>query len=292
MTDQKENIEKRYEKIFEFNDNEMMQGTISFTSLGNKFLLIDNISIIPISCTNFDEREGASQLILTPTCPRFTEDFKNDFTSRWSVIDPIETVEGPSNWLRQYEVQDREMVLAQKSSISGISQFEEGTIFLLKLGTKVCSQGKFSIKFKASSEGIIGMVFRYSEKGDYYILEISGGREKFLRLRKKMGGLYQHMSSKNSVGYDLDQWYSITLLMNENRFNVYMTNENIFDKPEKVFDEDIQDPDLKIGFIGLSTYKTPALFYDISLAPLDNFDEKENLLYVDEENLDRNYHLI
>jgi hypothetical protein len=292
MTDQKENIEKRYEKIFDFNDNEMMQGTIAFTSLGNKFLLIDNISIIPIPCTNFDEREGASQLILTPTCPRFTEDFKNDFISRWSVVDPLETVEGPSNWQRQYEVQDREMVLAQKSNISGVSQFEEGTIFLLKQGTKVCSQGKFSIKFKASSEGIIGMIFRYTDKGDYYLLEISGERDKFVRFRKKMGGIYQHMSSKPNIGYNLDQWYSITILMNENRFNVYMTNENIFEKEEKIFEEDIQDPDIKIGYIGLSTYKTPAFFYDISITPVDNLDEKENLLYVDEESLERKILLI
>ena len=292
MTDQKENIEKRFEKIFDFIDNEIMQGTIAFTSLGNKFLLIDNISIIPIACTNFDDREGASQLILTPTCPRFTEDYKNDFISRWSVIDPIETTEGPSMWIRIYEAENIEVVLAQKSSISGVSQFEEGTLFLLKQGTKVCSQGKYSIKFKATSDGIIGMVFRYSDKGDYYILEISGEREKFLRFRKKMGAVYQLISSKPNSGYNLDQWYSVTILMNDNKFNVYMTNENIFEKPEKVFEEDIQDPDLKMGFVGLSTYKTPAFFSDISLNPLDNLEEKENLLYVDEESLDRKHMLI
>ena len=275
--------------VFEFNDNELVQGTIAFTSLGNSFLLIDNISIIPFACTNFDERNGITQVILTPTCPRFFEDFKNDFISRWNVINPIYTKKGPSNWRRIYNFEEREVVLAQLSNIRGISEYDEGTIFLLNKSTKVCNKGKFRVKFKAMSNGIIGLVFRYNDKGDFYILEISGQNEKFLRFRKKVGGVFKIISTKPLVGFNIEQWYSVIIYMNEEKFNVYMTFNNIFDNHEKMFVSDIIDNDLKIGLVGLSTYKATAYFSEISLNPYDNLDEKDELLYVDEESLDCNY---
>jgi hypothetical protein len=249
--------------------------------------LLDNIAVLPISCTNYDERDGDVQVILTPTCPRFFEDYKNDFSNRWKSIDPVETKDGPSNWTRLYGVEDREIVLAQKSGIRGISEFEDGSIFLLNKSAKVCTHGKFKVKFKATADGIVGLVFRYNEKGDFYILEISGKTDKFLRFRKRMGNLYQLISQKPLIGYNLDKWYSIILYMKGSKFNVYFTKSNIFENPEKMFDQDVEDTDLKIGMVGLSTYKTSAYFSEISLSPFDQIDEKDEMLYVDEESLDR-----
>ena len=291
ITDQKENIEKRYEKVFDFNDNELLQGTLAFTSLGNSFLLIDNISIIPISCTNFDERDENTQIISSPTCSRFFEDFKNDFTSRWQVIDPLETKKGPSDWSRFYNIDEREIVLGQMSKIRGISQHEEGTIFLLNKSTKLCKKGKFSVKFKAKSNGIIGFVFRYVD-GDFYIVEISGEKEKFLRFRQKIQSSYEIISTMPLIGYDINKWYSVIVYMNDDKFNLYMTKNNIFDDHVKIFSSDIFNSELKSGLVGLSTYKTSAYFSEISLQPFDNLDEQNELLYVDDENLDCKFCLI
>ena len=204
--------------------------------MGNSFLLLDNISVLPISCTNFDERDNNSQEI----CPRFDEDFKNDFYSRWNVIDPFENKDGPSNWKRLYDVEDREIILAQTSNIHGISDMDDGSIFLLNSSTKVCSQGKFSVKFKALGNGIVGLVFRYNDKGDFYILEIAGEIDKFMRIRKRITNVYRIISMKPLIGFNINQWYNLVLYMNEDKFNVYI-------------------------------------------------DEKRELLYVDEEQLDRIY---
>jgi hypothetical protein len=286
MTDQRENIDKRYEKIFEFIDNELVHGTIAFTSFGIKFLLIDNISIVPISCTNFDEKKGDLPQVVTPTCPRFSENLIKNFLNRWKVIDPIEYFDGPSNWTRKYNIEDREIVLTQTSRVYSSTPNEEGTIYLLNDPSKMCMMGKFSIKFKASNNGIVGIIFRKTAQNNYYLLEVGGEKEKFVRLRKKMDGIFQTLSTKPLVGYSIDNWTNLVLYMNQDKFNAYMTTGYMHDSLVKVWDEDIVDTDLRIGYLGLTTYKTSVIFVDIELRPFDDLDAKEELLYVDEESLE------
>ena len=44
------NVNQDYQKIFDFNDNSLMHGTVAFTSLMLNNLMIDNISVIQINC--------------------------------------------------------------------------------------------------------------------------------------------------------------------------------------------------------------------------------------------------
>lgn len=39
-------------------------------------------------------------------------------------------------------------------------------------------------EFYAEKDGIVGLVFRYSNNKNYYIFEIGGEKNKFLRVRK------------------------------------------------------------------------------------------------------------
>ena len=48
-------------------------------SFGISFFLLDNISLIPICCTNFDDIESEMKLVVTPTCPRFSENLIKTF---------------------------------------------------------------------------------------------------------------------------------------------------------------------------------------------------------------------
>jgi hypothetical protein len=274
MTDEQRNFEKKFVKVFEFFDNGLVHGTIAFSSFGIKFLLLDSISVIPIPCTDFNQNGSQVQQVVTPTCPRFYEDFKNNFEKRWSVLDPLNSNDGPSAWMTAHNQDEREFLLSQNSFISGISEIEEGTIFLLKdkFMSRVCSEGKFTVKFKALNEGMIGIVFRYNDKGSFYIVEISGEKEKFIRIRKKIDGVMQLISSKPLIGYSMGNWYSVVLYMKNDYFNVYMTQNYLHDSLSKIFDNDVNDPDLKLGFVGISTYKTKAFFSDISLSPFDDLD--------------------
>ena len=291
MTDQQQNLEKRYEKIFEFDDNELVHGTIAFASYGINYLLLDNISVIPIGCTNFDERNSEMKLVITPTCPRFSENFIKNFFSRWKIVDPLDSLDGPSNWVRKYKVDDREIVLTQTSRIYSTSSNEEGSIYLLQDPTKICMVGKFSIKFKASNNGIIGIIFRKNEQNDYYILEIGGEREKFVRIRKKIDSVFQTLSSKPLLGYSIDRWTYLFLYMNNEKFNAYITSNYLHDNLIKIWDEDIVDTDLKYGYLGLSTYKTSASFVEIQLNPFDDLNEKEDLIFIDKANIESNIFL-
>ena len=132
MTDVQVNIDKRYVKVFEFVDNQLVHGTIAFSSFGISFLLIDNIVVVPIPCTDFNQDKSEVQQIITPTCPRFSENFKNNYLSRWTALEPIQSINGPSSWKILNNEDNREIILSQESKISGLSEYEEGTIYLLK----------------------------------------------------------------------------------------------------------------------------------------------------------------
>ena len=281
MTDVQVNIDKRYVKVFEFVDNQLVHGTIAFSSFGISFLLIDNIVVVPIPCTDFNQDKSEVQQIITPTCPRFSENFKNNYLSRWTALEPIQSINGPSSWKILNNEDNREIILSQESKISGLSEYEEGTIYLLKDKNmiKVCTIGEVSIKFKAFNEGIVGIVFKYNDNGNFYIVEISGEKEKYVRIRKKFNGLMELISIKSLIGYTIGNWHTLIVKIVNNGFDVYITNRFLHDSIIKVFDNTIFDSDLKLGFVGISTYKTKAYFTDISLSPFDDLDSINNILY-------------
>ena len=173
-----------------------------------------------------------------------------------------------------------------------MSENDEGTILILNKSTYTCNKGKFAVKFKANSEGILGFIFRYDDDGDFYIFEIAVKKQTFVRFRKKVAGIYKIIAIAPFLEFNIEQWYSAIIQMNDNKFNIYITKKNINDKHRKIFDSDIIDHDLKIGLVGLSTFKITAYFSDISLNPIDNFEDNNQLLYVDEESLERNLKFI
>ena len=94
------------------------------------------------------------------------------------------------------------------------------------------------------------------------------------------------MSTKPIVGYSIDRWTCLTLFMNNEKFNAYVTTNYLHDNLVKVWDQDIVDTDLKIGYLGLTTYKTAVSIVDIELSPFDDLNEKEDLIYVDKESIE------
>lgn len=316
MTDYNgEDLDSHYELKFKFTDNELVHGSVAFTSNGMNYLLIDNINISSLECTNFDDGGSGKVLALPPTCSRFQETFRNGFYYRWKFIDPLESVDGPGFWKLNDDFADREIVLAQHSLVSGASEFQEGTIALLSDVTKVCNQGRFIIKVKALDEGIIGLIFRFDNTSEivnigsslgtsqnsqtnnlnfsnsnFYILEISGmPNDQFVRIRKKVKDKYTLVSSNPTLGYKKNTWFKIILTIENDTFNAFITENSRDDNIIKVFPNGAIDNDLKFGLLGVSTYKTKAIFDEISLSPFDNLDvhqDEENLLFIDEEQLD------
>jgi hypothetical protein len=285
-----------YEKIFEFNDNDYLNGTIAFNSNGVNYLLLDSISITPLTCTNFDNFTQDRQIPLTPTCSRFTETFKHGFLQRWKVIDPIDVIDGPSIWKTLHDIENRDIVLVQQSNIAGISDDQEGSAFVMKDVTKSCNKGKITIQMKALDEGIIGIVFRF-ENNNFYVVELS---QKFIRMRKKVDNKFSLIASAPIPGYERNIWFGLMLTIYEDKFNVFLSKGiNTGDSSiVQVFDKEVSDNDLKFGVFGLTTYKTKLIVSEVIISPFEesmitnNNNIKDDLLFVDEEVLDRNYYLI
>jgi hypothetical protein len=288
-TDSSSSMRDHYDLVFQFVDNELVHGTFAFASYGLPSLMIDNISIVHLSCTEPTNRASDNENVLTPDCPRYFEQLKSLFKYMWNKVDPLETTGGPSNWKVMHKVDGRERVLAQTSLIKGVSPNEDGTIMLLNQQTKVCSRGKISIKFKAMDSGIVSIIFRYEkERNSYYLLEVS--ESKFIRLRRKVGNVYTLLSVRQLLGFSKDKWIKLVVLMNDNKFNAYVSDENGLEgNLVKVFENDIFDNEIKLGLFGLSTYQTRAFFDEITLGTIEdevsidinNLDNVENKLFVE-----------
>jgi len=285
-------LENHYELQFSFFDNELVHGTIAFASNGMDLIYLDNFSIIPLECTNFDDAGADKVVILTPTCSRFFETFRNGFNNRWKNIDPADNMEGPSNWITKNNLDHRDIVLMQDSLIYGSSEYQEGSLYILKDITKICTHGKFMIKIKPLNNGIVGLVFRYddnekSEFKNFYILEVSGlPNNKFVRIRKKINNQFLLVSSNPSLGYEKEKWMKIILTLQDKRFNAFITEPSSLDNLIKVWEDDVSDTDIKYGFMGISTYKTKAIIDEVILSPFDSAELhtiEDDGLYVDEE---------
>jgi len=294
MTDRTgENMEKLYELQFKVIDNELVHGTIGFTSFGLNFMLLDNISVVPVQCTNFDDSDRDKQIAITPTCPRFFENFKNGFSERWKVYDPKDHIDGPSEWRVQNDYEYRELVLKQSSTIYGSNENQEGTLFVMTDPKKECNSGRFSLKFKGLQAGIVGFVFRFEKVGDdtfnYYILELSGDpHDKFIRIRKKINNQFSLVAVNPLLGYKKNTWMRLSLTLKGDRFNAFVSEDASPDTVIKVFEKNVVDSDLKYGNLGLASYKTGLVMDEIVLSPFDNLDDydPDKTLYVDQEVLD------
>jgi hypothetical protein len=294
MTDRSgENMDKLYELQFSVIDNELVHGTIAFTSFGLNFMLLDNISVVPIQCTNFDDADRDRQIAITPNCPRFFENFKNGFSERWKVKDPKEYVDGPSEWRVFNDYEYRELVLRQSSTIYGSNENQEGTLFIMTDPKKECNTGRFSVKFKGLNKGIVGFVFRFEKIADdvfnYYILELSGDpNDKFIRIRKKINNEYSLVAVNPLLGYKKNSWMRLSMTLEGDKFNAFVSEDATPDNVIKVFDKQVVDSDLKYGNLGLSSYKTGLVMEEIILSPFDNLDDydPDKTLFVDQESLD------
>lgn len=302
MTDRTgDNMEKLYELQFKIIDNEIVHGSIAFASSGISFMLLDNITVNPLQCTNFDDTERDKQIPITPSCPRYFENFKNGFSERWKVVDPKDYIDGPSIWKVDSDFEYRELVLTQNSLVYGSSDNQEGTMYIMTDSKMECNVGKIAIKFKALDVGIVGIVFRFEKSIDgennFYIFEISGDpNDKFIRVRKRMNGNWTLVSVNPLLRYKKNSWLRVSMTLNVDQFNAFISEDASPDNVIKVFSKSAKDTDFKYGNIGLSAYKTRLIVDEIIISPFDNLDEHDpdTTLYVDQESLDcknKNYFL-
>lgn len=274
----------KYENIFNFEDNSFIKGTIAFTSNSLQSLFLDDINVIPLKCTNFDDRKINNQKIETNTCNRFTERLNN--LDNWLAINNNDNINNiNANYKIVLNYDQRYKVIYQSVKFTGENTNQEGSLYLLKNDNDniskeniFCKDGIIQIKYKIIDEnGIFGLIFRYNEENSnnsYYTLEVSSSE--FIRLRKKIQNNFILISSYPLEYNLLNEWNWIKVELNEAKIKIFSTLKGLDYDLVKIFD--IEDVSLKSGKFGISTYKIRAYFYSISSRPFkqDELDTEIN----------------
>jgi len=290
-------IKRNLALVFHINDSEFMHGTVAFgsNSIGN--LMLDDISIKQLACTDFLALTTQKVNVFSDSCDKYIEFFKS-FSLNWESVDPINSIGGPSNWTNIPNYESRANVLAQLSEIHGLDENEEGTIYLLK--NKICEKGFIKVKGKIlleneelvkynnqiikKPERAFGLVFKYQDYENFYLIEIFN--DCLVRFRKKIQGVYKLISQNPLIGFAFNTWFKLMVYIKNNRFSFrFFKNSN---KPhyQELFTNDVVDEDLKFGRIGLFTFKTKAIFQDFETfkfilgMPIRNVSVEP--LYIDE----------
>jgi hypothetical protein len=209
-------LESTYQLIFSINDNKITHGTVGFTSFNLHFILIDDISVVQINCTDF-QSEIKEIEAHTNSCRRYREDYKH-VSDKYRVYDPMRNEDGPSIWERVKFYEGRERVMMQKSMVYGLSDYQEGTMNILK--RMVCQSGRISLKLKSVHDKVnkestynssLGIVFKFVDENNFYVLEIFN--TSLIRLRKKSNGEFHLIKVNSNLGYTKNTWFKLVLIM-------------------------------------------------------------------------------
>ena len=152
---------------------------------------------------------------------------------------------------------------------------------LLILKNKYIRKGEFRVSFNADKEGVVSIVFKYMNRDNFYLFEISGytEKDKLFRLRKKISGKMTEIKKIDSVdeipnatllnknekllGYDRDVFYQVRILLEKSNIKVFYSK---LGKEEIMLFNEKED-DIPYGHVGFGTYITTAAFDKIILRP-------------------------
>ena len=262
--------------IFNIDDFDHREGSVGLMVNGNNEYYVDGFHVKPLSCWNAWQPRSDIEVI-TDRANVYDEMYIGDPSKRYRQEDPVGMINGPSEWSFKNDVLDRETVITQKTEVADKSEYKEPSMFILE--KKYIKLGWISVHFAANKDGIIGIVFKYRDRNNYYLLEIGGGKpeNRFFQLRKKIQGMMKVVSRINTFdelpleernksdafGYIPLKWYYIRIVVEESGFKVFFSKIGYGEK--MIFQ--INDNEIQIGNIGLTTYATPASFDNLMLRP-------------------------
>ena len=257
-------------------DQTHRRGTVGVFVNRNNAFYFNNVEVSPLECwTPYEPRSEIS--LITDRSNVYDENYRGAWNKKYFIKDPVSKVDGPSDWMFVNDEMDRESVVQQKSSIYDKSSHREPSMFILK--DKFLKRGWFSVDFAGFDNGRVGVVFKYMNPNNYYLLEIGGftKENRMFEFRKKVNGMIKLIKIINSndelddeeakksedFGYIPYRWYSLRVLVDVSMIKIFYKKVG---SPEKLILQS-NDDDLKIGLIGLTTSGTKANFDNIVLRP-------------------------
>ncbi len=184
----------------------------------------------------------------------------------WLLEDPFDTLipgrwtfvaEGDKDGPMKWEVTDGEMrqtsnIHGEGSDFSAVSQ--TGTYALA--GDVAWTDYRTSVQLRSDADGVIGVMFRYQDAGNYYRFSMDRGGGLRQLIRKKAGASIELW--RDNIQYDANREYLLTLDCVGEQLTGYLDGVHLFT---------IEDNGLSSGRIGLYCSKNPgARFGDVRVA--------------------------
>ena len=281
--------------VFNFYDNTHVRGTVGVFVNGNPAFYFDNMNVVPLSCwTPYEPKLGIK--IITDRANVYDEDYNGDLKKKYKVNDPINKINGPSEWGFSNGKENRETVIMQKSNVADKSYNKEPTQLILK--DKYIRKGTLSVDLLGKNKGRLGLSFKYVDENNYYLFEVGGGHKKqnrYFQLRKKINGKMKLMKRINSnkelseeerkkskdFGFLTQTWYSLRIHIDGPKMKFFFNKKG---NPEKSI-LNYEDDDIPYGLIGVSSSKTAGLFDNLQIRPLsepkkDTFNPSDSALTI------------
>ncbi|CRH01367.1 LCCL domain-containing protein [Plasmodium relictum] len=190
-------------------------GTIGFYTYG-----VDNAQFTKpvVESAECLAKEVISNNVSPLSCNIYEEFFIGKFNKSYTVFDPENAVDGPSNWSYFNNIGNEKHVILQKSNIRGGSDNEIPSFIILQ--KKICQAGilRFSI-YPECTNGIVGAIFKFLDSNNYTILEIGST---FTRLRQNINGKFQTLAKSIISAYKESVWNRVTISFSINSINVNM----------------------------------------------------------------------
>jgi hypothetical protein len=262
-------------KIFEFQDITLPRGEIGIFVNGNNNFYFDNFKVRPLYCQTKWEMNPDIK-IMSDSSDIFDEYYNMNINLKYDVKQALNLQDGPGNWLYKQSIGGRDTVIYQTSRAHDNSDFSEGTMLIRK--NKILNKnGSFDVEFRAEYQGVVGIIFKYKDENNYYTFEIGGGDDiskRFFQLRKKINGTFSLLKRFNSseeissvpfFGYEVNNWYSITILVKNDEIAV---SGALIGTTAKSLILLVKDDSIPRGALGYSTNGTTCAFSEIGLLPI------------------------
>ncbi|SHH05541.1 protein of unknown function [Jatrophihabitans endophyticus] len=187
----------------------------------------------------------------------FTDTFDNGRTDGWTAVTEG-TAAGPAKWVA------RNGALQQTSNVYGgsaapTSIAKPGTMFVA--GSPRWRDYDFSVSAHTADDDAFGVVFRYTDRNNYYRFSMDRER-KYRRLVAKVGGRYRTLAQSRVVGYRPGRSYRIRVVAVGADLTVLLDGATV---------ARAHDATLPAGRFGLYTWGAPTTFDSVTASVRTDF---------------------
>lgn len=105
---------------------------------------------------------------------------------RWTAIEHKQHV-STAKWQHLHNIRGKEDTLSQVAKVYSLNPDQPPALFILTFH-KTIRDGLFIVSFNPEQPGTAGVVFRYTNHHNYYLLEVGGCNKPFARFRKVVNG--------------------------------------------------------------------------------------------------------